>query len=75
MRTWLWKDTIDVIGHCTQPIGQMMLFSIGIVLAIFVICNLVDQLRISTIEKWFLSWYDRKISAKADAIVNNLISM
>ena len=74
MHTWLWKDTIDVVGHYTMPIGQLILFSIGVVLAIFVICNLIDQLRIATLEKWFFGWYDRKISAKAEALVNRIIS-
>lgn len=74
MRTWLWKDTVDVVGHYTLSIGQLILFSIGVVLAIFVICNLIDQLRIATLEKWFFGWYDRKISAKADALVNRIIS-
>lgn len=73
MRTWLWKDTIDVVGHYTLPIGQLIWFSIGVVLAIFVICNLIDQLRIATLEKWFFGWYDRKISAKAEALVNRII--
>ena len=74
MRVWLWKDTIDVVGHYTLPLGQLILFSFGVVLAIFVICNLIDQLRIATLEKWFLGWYDRKISEKADNIVNRLTS-
>lgn len=74
MRILLWKDTIDVISHYALPLVQLMLFSIGVVLAIFVICNLIDQLRINTIEKWFLSCYDRKLSAKADVIVKTIIS-
>ncbi len=72
MRTWLWKDTVDVVGHYGLPYGQLVLFSVGVVLAIFVICNLIDQLRITTLEKWFFNWYDRKLSAKADKFVNRL---
>ena len=74
MRTWLWKDTIDVVGHYTLPFGHLILFSIGVVLVIFVICNLIDQIRIATVEKWFFEWYDRKISVKAEALVNRIIS-
>lgn len=73
MRTWLWKDTVDVVGHYSLPLGELVLFSIGVVLAIFLICNLIDQLRIATLEKWFFNWYDRKLSAKADKFVNSLI--
>ena len=73
MRQWLWKDTVDVIGHYTTlPLGQLILFSVGVVLTIFIVCNLIDQLRIATVEKWFFNWYDRKLSAKADAFVSKL---
>lgn len=69
MRTWLWKDTIDVVGHYSLPLVSMISYSIGVVLAIFVICNLVDQVRIFTLEKWFFKWYDNKLSVKADKCV------
>lgn len=70
MRQWLWKDTVDVIGHYqTLTTGELVLFSTGVVLAIFIICNLIDQLRIATLEKWFFRWYDNKLSAKADALI------
>lgn len=73
MRQWLWKDFVDVVGHYeTLATSELVLYSIGVVLAIFVICNLIDQLRIATIEKWFLDWYDRKWSAKADAIIESM---
>lgn len=70
MRQWLWKDTVDVIGHYQAlSTGGLILYSIGVVLAIFIICNLIDQLRIATLEKWFFRWYDNKLSAKADALI------
>lgn len=72
MRTWLWKDTVDVVGHYGLPLGQLVLFSVGVVLAIFIICNLIDQLRIATLEKWFFNWYDSKLSLKADKLVKKL---
>lgn len=73
MRIWLWKDTVDAVGHYYLPFGYLVLFSIGVVLAIFIICNIIDQLRIATIEKWFLNWYDNKLSVKADKYVNRII--
>lgn len=75
MRTWLWRDTLDVIGHYDMPLGQLMLFSIGVVLVIFVICNLIDQLRIASLEKWFFCWYDKKLSAKVDALIDKITSV
>lgn len=73
MRTWLWRDTVDVVSHYALPVGQLILFSVGVVLTVFIVCNLIDQMRISTIEKWFFNWYDNKVSAKTDAFVNKIL--
>lgn len=69
MRAWLWKDFVDCVGHYSLPIGQLVLYTTGVVAAIFIICNLIDQLRIATVEKAFFRWYDNKLSAKADHFV------
>lgn len=73
MRKWLWKDTVDAVGHYSLPLGELVLYCVGVVILIFVICNLIDQLRIASIEKCFLSWYDRKLAIKADNWLNKLI--
>lgn len=75
MRTWLWKDTVDVVGHYSMSLGGVILYSVGVVLAVFIICNLIDQLRIATLEKWFFKWYDRRLSVKADKLVNSLTTL
>lgn len=72
MRTWLWKDTIDVEGHYSMPFGDLVLFSIGVVFVVFIICNLIDQIRILSFEKWFFYWYDHKIAIKAERFVKKL---
>lgn len=73
MRQWLWKDTVDVVGHYQSfATGELVLYSIGVVLAVFIVCNLIDQLRIATVEKWFFNWYDNKVSAKADAFIQRI---
>lgn len=72
MRIWLWKDAVDVVGHYNLPFLQLVLYSVGVVLAVFVICNLIDQLRIATLEKWFFNWYDRKLSVKVDKLVKKI---
>ena len=74
MRTWLWKDTINAVGQYSLDLGYLVLFSVGVVLVVFIACNLIDQLRIATVEKWFFNWYDNKVSVKADAIVNRVIT-
>lgn len=58
MRTWLWKDFADCVGHYSLPLGRLVLYSLLTVTGIFLVCNLIDQLRINTLEKWFFRWYD-----------------
>ncbi len=66
MRTWLWNDVVDVVGHYqSMSLYYLVLYSFTAVLTIFVLCNLIDQLRISTLEKWLLRCYDNRISTKA----------
>ena len=71
MRKWLWNDLIDCVGKYTMPTMNLILYSIGCVLAIFITCNLIDQLRIATFEKWTFRWYDNKVAPKLDAVVGN----
>lgn len=72
MRTWLWKDTVDVVGHFSLPLGSLILYSVAAVLFVFIVCNLIDQLRIATLEKWFFRWYDTKLAPKADSWIRRL---
>ena len=74
MRTWLWKDTVDCVGHFSLPLGSLVLYSVSVVLTVFVVCNLIDQLRIATIEKWFFRWYDHRFASKAEFFVDGLIN-
>lgn len=73
MRTWLWIDTVDSIGHYTLPTGDLILYSIVVVVLVFIVCNLIDQFRKLTFEKWFFKWYDNRLSGKLDNIVNRII--
>jgi hypothetical protein len=60
MRQWLWKDTVDCVGHYSLPLPQLILFSVGTVLAIFFICSAIDRVRQLLIEEPFFKWYDKK---------------
>lgn len=57
MRKWLWKDVIDVTGHYSDKL--MPLYSVVCVISIFVICVIIDQIRINLIEKPFFKWWDK----------------
>ena len=70
MRQWLWKDFVDCVGHYSLSLGDLILYSTGVVLSIFIVCNLIDQLRIATVENAFFRWYDNKLAAKDDRFVS-----
>lgn len=61
MRTWLWKGLLDNMGayHSTW----MPVHALGSVIAIFVICTIIDVLRIRFIETPLLAVLDGKFSA------------
>lgn len=57
MRAWLWGDIVDVVGHfasCLIPF-----YAIGSVMAVYIICSIIDQIRINTVEKYTLKLIDK----------------
>ena len=58
MRSWLWSDLFDNIGHITTP--HYVLRALCIVLLVFVVCATMDYLRIRLLERPLLSYYDKK---------------
>lgn len=49
MRQWLWKDTVDCVGHIDCI--PWLLYPLMTVLAIFTLCIAIDRLRIRWVEK------------------------
>lgn len=60
MRTWLWNDAVDAVGHYNLPLIQLIGFSISVILIIFFSCILIDRIRIKLLEEPFFKWYDKK---------------
>ncbi|MBQ7718401.1 MAG: acyltransferase [Clostridia bacterium] len=58
MRRWLWKDLLDNVGHYGARL--MPLYAIGCVAAIFVVCIIIDILRINLLEKPFFKAWDKR---------------
>ncbi len=56
MRQWLWKDTLNNVGHYADNI---YLHSIGCILGVFVICIIIDRLRLRFIERPLFKALDR----------------
>ena len=57
MRQWLWKDTLDNVGHFKSSL--MPLHAIGSVLGIFAVCVIIDIIRINLLEKPFFKFWDK----------------
>lgn len=57
MRQWLWKDTVDCIGHYGSHL--MPFYAIACVLGIFAVCVVIDIIRIRFIEKPFFILWDK----------------
>ncbi len=62
MRQWLWKDTLNNVGYMNS--NWVVLHAFGSVIAIYVVCTLIDMLRIKFFEKPFFKWYDKRFAQK-----------
>lgn len=62
MRVWLWEE----LCRNTEVYDSafLVLYAFGVVIAVYLVCTAIDQLRIRFIEKRFFQFYDRKISSK-----------
>lgn len=59
MRRWLWQDVLDVVGAYGSP--RFVLHAFLSVLVVFLVCALVDMLRIRFLEPPFLRGVDRML--------------
>ena len=60
MRQWLWKETVDCVGHYSLPSFQLLLYFTSAVTIIFFSCIIIDRMRIILLERPFFRWYDKK---------------
>lgn len=65
MRQWLWKDTLNNVGHYSDNI---FIHSIVSVLSIFIICTIIDLLRIRYIEKPLFIILDNYMAKKGSIL-------
>ena len=57
MRAWLWKDTLRVAEMFRSP--WLIIHAFGSVIGIFVVCSLIDLLRIRYVETPMFCFLDR----------------
>lgn len=53
-------DTVDCVGHYNLPPFQLVLYILSSVSIIFIVCTIIDIIRIKLVEKPFFRWYDKK---------------
>lgn len=57
---FIWYKCFRCVEHYNDNLINLLLYSIGIVIAVFVVCSIIDILRIKIIEKNFFKWYDSR---------------
>lgn len=57
MRKWLWKDLLNNEAAYAEP--YFYAHAVLSVIGIFIVCTVIDRLRIRLLEKPFLSWFDK----------------
>ena len=57
MRQWLWKDVLNNVGMYNSK--WLVVHAIGSVMAVYVICVLIDLIRINLIEKKVMGYWDK----------------
>ena len=51
MRQWLWKDVLCVPGFISYPFTTLIGTSLVCIIGVFVVCSLIDLLRIKLVER------------------------
>lgn len=64
MRTWLWQDVVDCVGHYALPLWQLVLYSMGVVIVVFILCSLIDIFRAKYIEPKYMAYITKKFNIK-----------
>ena len=64
MRTWLWRDMVDCVGHYALPLWQLVLYSMGVVIVVFILCSLIDIFRAKYLEPKYMVYIERKFNIK-----------
>lgn len=57
MRQWLWRDICNNVGFFDSP--YLVLHAFGVVIVVFVVCIVIDWLRIRFIERPVFNWLGR----------------
>ncbi len=59
MREWLWNDLLNVPSWYSFGTGKLILFMAATMFGIFIVCSLIDQIRIFLVERPVFNWINR----------------
>lgn len=59
MMEWLWKDAVDSVGHFNLQTPYLVLYSISVVFAIYIVCAVIDYARLKVIEEPLFKYIDK----------------
>lgn len=62
MRQWLWRETVDCIGHFSDSVLWTLGYAIVSVLTIFIVCAGIEWFRGKFIEPYILNYANGKLS-------------
>lgn len=60
MRRWLWGDIVDAVGH--YGVRHHVLYAMGCVAAVFVVCSIIDLIRIYCLEQPLFRFLDKRLN-------------
>lgn len=58
MRQWLWRETVDCVGHY----GEGLLYSVATIIIVFVVCGILDILRNHLVEPIIMDITDNVVA-------------
>ena len=59
MRQWLWCDVLNVVDHYNTD--GFIIYLVSSVLSIYIVCTIIDQLRIVIFEKPLFRWIEKQM--------------
>ena len=57
VREWLWRDVLNVVGQQSSPYTYIL--AVLSVAGVFVVCSIIDYLRIAYFEKYYMQLVDK----------------
>lgn len=62
MRQWLWRETVDCVGHFGDSVLWTLGYATATVLIVFTVCSGIDWFRGKLIEPWLMQQADKLVA-------------